>query len=642
MVDSAEPPALAAYPAPTVDPPAAKALARPAFAGLVVAGIMACLLMGALDNFVVLTALQQILFDLNAPASSATFIVSAYLITSTVGVPIFAKLSDMFDRKRVFLTGILIFIAGSLLAGVSQSVNELLFFRAVQGFGSGAFFPVGLSIVAVIFPPETRARVTGLLSGVFGIATVAGPLIGSFIVTHSTWRWVFYVNIPIGIAGLAILLATLGPIRPEIRKRFDVVGAVLLGGWVAALMLPLVEVSQVPQIAWAWSDPRVEGLLATALVLVVAWIVWEIRTPEPLVPLQLLRRRIVASAGGTTFIVGLVLFPLATFLTLFVDGVTFKNVGNAADTVRDVLYALVIPLVFGAALGGNLLTRVAYRPPVVIGLAISAIGLFFLTMLTTTTPVWIFDFGFLPVGGIILPLMPLGFGIGLTFPVFLLAVQNQVPEGEVGAATGVVSFLQSLGGAIGVTLLNSFQQYPVRAPRASGVRRRVSAVHRAEPGLPHRRGPGVGRGVHLDARAPSDRSRPLVVPPGAAAQGEETDHRAGRLGRRASELDHGKSRAPERPFDTDDLGPEPGAERPGEDEVGGEVPLGFDLPPLSAVEVGDGADVTAFDEREDLPLDGDPLGPGCGVGVHRQAREIVEHEAGPDHVDALSGADDRG
>jgi EmrB/QacA subfamily drug resistance transporter len=446
---------------PVVEPIAAKAIARPAFAGLVVVGIMLCLLMGALDNFVVLTALQKILSSLNAPTSSETFIVSAYLITSTVGVPVFAKLSDMYDRKSVFITGIVIFVAGSLLAGLSQNVNELLFFRAVQGFGSGDFFPVGLSIVAVIFPPETRARVTGFLSGVFGIATVAGPFLGSFIVDNTTWRWVFYVNIPVGLAGLAILLVTLGPIRPEIRQRFDSLGTLLLAGWVAALMLPLVEVSQGTAVAWAWGDPRVIGLLATAAVLVVAWVIWELRTPDPLVPLRLLRRRIVASSGGTTFIVGLVLFPIATFLTVFIDVVTFKATGNAADTVRDVLYALVIPLVFGAALGGTLLTRLPYRPPVVFGLALAAVGLFFLTRLTVSTPVWVFAYGFIPVGGIILPLIPLGFGVGLTFPVFLLAVQNQVPEGEVGAATGLIQFLQSLGGSIGVTLLASFEQFRV-------------------------------------------------------------------------------------------------------------------------------------------------------------------------------------
>ncbi len=422
----------------------------------VVLGIMLCLLMGALDNFVVLTALPNILSDLRAPSGGETFVVSAYLISSTVAIPIFAKLSDLLDRKRVLIVGLLIFIGGSVLSGVSQSFNELVLFRAVQGFGSGDFFPVGLSIVAVIFPPETRARVTGLLSGVFGIATVAGPLLGAAIVSVTTWRWVFYVNIPVGLAGLVLLLVALGPIRPERKGSFDFPGAAVLVGWVGSLMFALIEVSEG---GWAWADPRVVSLLVAAVVFVGVFVWWEtLRARDPLVPLRLFSRKIVTACGGTTFIVGMVLFPLATFLTLFVTFVTLQGRGDASDTVRDVLYFLVLPVVFGAATGGNLLTRVAYRPVVLAGLLISTVGLVLLTMVGVSTPTWKLADSFLPVGGVVAPLIPIGFGIGLTFPVFLLAVQNQVPEGEVGAASGLVQFLQSLGGSIGLTLLSSFQQ----------------------------------------------------------------------------------------------------------------------------------------------------------------------------------------
>ncbi len=431
-------------------------LRRPGLAAAVVLGILLCLLMGALDNFVVLTALPNILSSLQAPSGGETFVVSAYLISSTVAIPIFAKLSDLYDRKRILIAGLLIFIGGSILSGISQSFNELVFFRAIQGFGSGDFFPVGLSIVAVIFPPETRARVTGLLSGVFGIATVAGPLLGAAIVNVTTWRWVFYVNIPVGLAGLVLLLAALGPIRPERKGSFDIPGAGLLVGWVGSLMFALIEVSEG---GWAWTDPRVITLLTAAVVLVGVFVWWETtRASDPLVPLRLFSRRIVAACGGTTFIVGMVLFPLATFLTLFVTYITLAGGGDASNTVRDVLYFLVIPLVFGAALGGNLLTRFAYRPIVILGLVISTVGLVFLTRVGVSTPTWQLAYGFLPVGGVVAPLIPIGFGVGLTFPVFLLAVQNQVPEAEVGAASGLVQFLQSLGGSIGLTLLSSFQQ----------------------------------------------------------------------------------------------------------------------------------------------------------------------------------------
>ncbi|EQD77333.1 drug resistance transporter, EmrB/QacA subfamily, partial [mine drainage metagenome] len=218
--------------------PAARLSRR--FELLVVVGILLALLMGALDNFVVLTALSTILGDFGQP-NSGTFVISAYVIASAIAIPIFAKLSDLRSRRNVFLGGLLIFIAGSIFSGLSQNLSELIVFRAVQGFGSGGFFPVGIAIVAVSFPPETRARIIGLLSGVFGIAVVAGPLLGSAILGFTTWRWIFYVNIPIGLLGFVLIATTLGPLVPERARRFDLAGAALLSGWVATLMFPLYQ-----------------------------------------------------------------------------------------------------------------------------------------------------------------------------------------------------------------------------------------------------------------------------------------------------------------------------------------------------------------------------------------------------------------
>jgi EmrB/QacA subfamily drug resistance transporter len=419
---------------------------------LVVMGILLALLMGALDQFVVLTALPNILREFG-DTSGGTTIVAVYIITSTVAIPIFGKLSDLWSRRNVFLGGLAIFIVGSMLAGLSQNLNELIAFRAVQGFGSGGFFPVGIAIVAVSFPPETRARITGLLSGVFGIATVAGPLLGSFIVDHTTWRWVFYVNLPIGLAGAVVLLAGLGPLRPTIQRSFDLLGAALLAIWVGALEYALIQVADV---GWAWTDPRVLGLLAGASVVAAIFCVWELYgAKEPLVPLRLLADRVVGVSGATTFLVGAIFFPMATFISLVV-GIALTPAGaSPADTVRNVLYALVLPLVFGAATGGQLITRISYRVQVLLGLAISTVGLLFLRTITASTPPWTLAFGFLPVGGVVLPLIPLGFGIGLTFPVFLLAVQNEVAPKDVGEASGLVQFLQSLGGSVSLSVLAS-------------------------------------------------------------------------------------------------------------------------------------------------------------------------------------------
>jgi hypothetical protein len=322
--------------------------------------------------------------------------------------------------------------------------------------------------VAVTFPPETRARVIGALSGVFGIAVVAGPLLGSSILnfTHNDWRWVFYVNIPVGVVGFALIATTLGRLLPEKVRRFDTVGTALLAGWVAALMLPLYLIAD---SGWTWTEPRVLGLLGAAAVMLVAFVVWELRIENPLVPLHLFSHRVMAAGGGATFFIGLTFFPIATFLSLVVGEVLAPQGSNVPNIVRDMLYALVIPLVVGAALGGQLLTRLSYRTVAVTGIGISIVGMAGVASLTTSTPLWVFSFGFLPVGGVVLPLIPLGFGIGLTFPVFLLAAQNQVSTADVGEAGGLIQFLQSLGGAIGLSTLASFQatRFTALSPAAS-------------------------------------------------------------------------------------------------------------------------------------------------------------------------------
>jgi len=419
---------------------------------LVTIGILLGLLMGALDNFVALTALPTILLQFGQP-NSGTFVISAYVIASTASIPIFAKLSDLWSRRNVFLGGLVVFIIGSVLSGLSQNLTELIIFRSIQGFGSGGFFPVGIAIVAVVFPPKTRARVIGALSGVFGIAVVAGPLIGSAIVQYTTWRWVFYVNIPVGVVGFAIIALTLGPLRPERVRKFDLVGAALLIGWVAAVMFPLY---QIVDSGWAWTDARTLGLFGLGGALIVIFLIWELRNKNPLVPLRLFRHRVISAGGGSTLFVGMVFYPVATFLSLVV-GVVLSPGSGSSETVRDILYFLVIPLVIGAALGGQLLTRLPYRIVTVLGLIIGIIGMAGLTTLAVTTPLWKFVFGIIPVGGVVLPLIPLGFGIGLTFPVFLLAAQNQVEMVDVGEAGGLIQFLQSLGGAVGLSVLASFQ-----------------------------------------------------------------------------------------------------------------------------------------------------------------------------------------
>jgi EmrB/QacA subfamily drug resistance transporter len=426
---------------------------------LVLVAVFLAILMGAMDALVVATVLPTIALDLHQ-VDGVTFVAGAYLISSTISIPLFARLSDTASRRNVFLMGLAVFIVGSALAGLSQNMTELIAFRALQGVGGGGVFPVAIAMVAVLFPPKTRTRVTGVLSGAAGLAIVLGPLVGSYIVSVTTWRWVFYINLPFGIMAMVVLLFALGPLRPATKGRFDLPGAGLLSGWVAALMVALVEVSDV---GWAWTDPRTVGLLVTAAVLFAAFLWWELRTLEPLVPLRLMGQRIIGASSGIMFFTGIVFSSLITFLSVFVGVVLLQSGPNASTDVRDIIYFLAVPLILGAGVSGQILTRVAYRNVIAPGLAVASVAAFYLTQLTPSTPLWVLSAGFLPVGGIALPLIPLGFGLGFSLAGPTIAVQNEAQPSVVGAAIGLTRFLQSLGGALGISLLTAFETWRYQA-----------------------------------------------------------------------------------------------------------------------------------------------------------------------------------
>ncbi len=431
---------------------------------LVLVGLFLAILLAGMDALVVNTALPVIASSLHQ-SSGITFVVAAYLIASTISIPVFSKLSDRFSRRNVFLAGLVVFIAGSALAGLSQDLGQLIAFRAVQGFGSGGFIPVGISMVAVLFPPEMRARLTGILSGAGGIAIVVGPIVGSYIVDVTTWRWVFYVNLPIGLASMAVLLAFLGPLRPERKGRIDALGALLLSAWVALLMFPLVEVSDA---GWAWTAPATLGLLAAALVTFAVFVAWELRTEDPVVPLRLLGRRTLGAAGGVSLFNGIVFTSALTFLSVFVGVFLLRSGPNASNDVRDITYAFAVPMILGAALAGQLLTRAAYRTVIGPALALAAVSTVWLALsIQSGAPLWSFTDGFLLDGGLALPLIPTGFGLGLGFAGTLIVSQNEVTPDQVGATIGIVRFLQSLGGAVGLSLLTAYQAWRLGALDAS-------------------------------------------------------------------------------------------------------------------------------------------------------------------------------
>jgi len=444
------------------DPPAGTYLSG-ITGGLVLLGVFLAILMGGMDALVVNTALPDIGASLHQ-TNGLTFVVAVYLISSTVSIPIFSKLSDRYSRRNVFLAGLAVFIGGSALAGLSQSLGELIVFRGIQGFGTGGFVPVGIAMVAVLFPPEQRARLTGILSGAAGVSIVLGPILGSYIVDVTTWRWVFYVNLPIGLASMVVLLAVLGPLRPDERGHVDFGGAALLSGWVAALMFPLVEVTE---DGWTWLAAPTLGLLAAAVLGFAAFVLWELRQTDPLVPIRLLYRRTLAACGGVSLFVGVVLTAALTLLSVFVGVVVLREGPNAANDIRDLTYFFAVPLVIGAALGGQLLGRYRYRSVLVPALALAAGVAFVLATFSATTPLWVLSFGFLPTGGMALPLIPMGFGLGIALSGVLVIAQSEVSHSEVGATIGLMRFLQSLGGAVGLSLLTAYQQRLAGGPTPS-------------------------------------------------------------------------------------------------------------------------------------------------------------------------------
>ena len=428
-------------------------------AGLL-AALLIALLLGALDIFIVVTALPSIANSLN-DVNGQVFVISGYLIAQTVAIPLFGKLSDRYGRRSFFLLGLGIFLVGSVLAGLSQNLNELVAFRAVQGVGSGAFFTVVFSIVAEVFPPEAAARVAGLLSGVFGVAIVFGPLIGSYIVDHTTWRWIFFVNLPIGFVAVGLVLATLPNIRPTGAKReFDVLGSALLAIWVGALIFALVETSH----GWAWTDAKTLGLLGLSLVLIPVFLWVESRAVDPLVPLNYFRNRLIAASSAVNFLRGSVLVAVATFVPILVA----YGLGGSADDGRNVLYAFMIPMIIGAALAGGILPRTGFRPPVSVGLALVTVGAILLTLVPTEPPIYRFAGGVLPIG-LAGALIPVGFGVGMTFAPTQMAIQYSVPKSEIGTGTSLVWFLSNLGGSVVVSVLGTYQQNVLTSLAPNGI-----------------------------------------------------------------------------------------------------------------------------------------------------------------------------
>jgi EmrB/QacA subfamily drug resistance transporter len=396
----------------------------------VTAGVMTGMLLAALEGTVVGTAMPTIVAALGGLAHYS-WVFSAYLLTSTVTVPLWGKLSDLFGRRRLFQIGVAVFLVGSAACGFAQSMTQLIVFRAIQGIGAGALVPLAMTIIGDIFTLEERAKMQGLFSGVWGISSVFGPLVGGFITDQLSWRWVFLINLPVGIAAAAIIgFGLIEPTRDE-RATIDYLGATVLTVAVTLLLLVLGDGFSV----------RASGLL----VLVVAMIVWfiriENRAVDPVVPLDLFRNRVVAVAVGVAFLAGVAMFAAITFVPLLAQGV----LGASATQAGSFLTPLMLAWVLMSVIGGRLLMRLGSRSLVLTGLVFMLGGFAALATFSRTTPRWM----------MIVELIFIGAGLGLTMLTLLIASQHSVPHAQLGITTSLNQFSRSIGGAIGVALLGA-------------------------------------------------------------------------------------------------------------------------------------------------------------------------------------------
>jgi EmrB/QacA subfamily drug resistance transporter len=403
----------------------------------VTAGVMMGMFLAALEATVVSTAMPTVIATLGG-LSHYSWVFSAYLITSTVTVPVWGKLSDVYGRRLFYQLGVAVFLLGSVLSGLSTSMTQLILFRALQGLGAGALIPLGMTIIGDIYTIEERARMQAYFSGVWGLSSVIGPLIGGFITDNLSWRWVFYLNVPFGLATALIIGLSLKEPKHEARPAIDYLGAATLTASITLLMLALVEGGS-SFAALASAQNLVLFGAAAALALLFLWA--ERRAEDPIVPLGLFRERVVVVAVSSGFLAGVAMFGALTFVPLFAQGA----LGATATEAGTLLMPLMLSWVGLSVVGGRLLLRVGYRPTCIAGFAILTLGLALLANFGQQTPmVWLY-----------LDLALVGAGLGLTMLTLLIAVQQSVPRTQLGVATSFNQFSRSIGGAVGVAVLGA-------------------------------------------------------------------------------------------------------------------------------------------------------------------------------------------
>jgi EmrB/QacA subfamily drug resistance transporter len=404
---------------------------------LATAGTMLALLLAALDQTIVGTAIPRIVADLNG-LDRLAWVTTAYLVTSTTMTPIAGKLGDLFGRKPFMLAGMVGFVAASALCGLSQDMTQLIVFRGIQGVFGGVLFATVFTVIGDLFPPEQRGRLAGLFGAVFGLSSIIGPTTGGFITDHWSWRWVFEVNIPVGIVAVLVVLAGLPYVRSKASWRdIDFWGALTLAAGIVPLLIALSITRD-----HSWTSPQVTGLLAIAAAMLAAFVFVESRVEHPIVPLHLFKNSTFSVSMIVGFLTAFGMFGSILFTPLVFQGVLGISATNSG--------ALITPMMFGllaaSTTTGFIMRRIKYyRFLGTLGVSIMILGMWLLSQITPSTAEWI----------VVRDLIVVGLGLGITFPLYLTAVQTALPRQFMGVASSQIQFWRNLGGTVGSAVLGA-------------------------------------------------------------------------------------------------------------------------------------------------------------------------------------------